>query len=120
MSSLGVYSVDHEMSQIRAAFCVVLLLGGALGVAQTVLVLGCRYSWTISNYREVTWRVVIPRLTRVSRLSEIQSIARVDTNFRSRLAVQERYNDSSFFRVLSCSLQGVAERPLPCNYNVIE
>jgi len=75
MSSLGVYSVDHEMSQIRAAFCVVLLLGGALGVAQTVLVLGCRYSWTISNYREVTWRVVIPRLTRVSRLSEIQSIA---------------------------------------------
>jgi hypothetical protein len=29
----------------------------------------------ISNYREVTWRVVIPCLIRVSRLSEIQSIA---------------------------------------------
>src|SRR6202161_2603853 len=38
----------------------------------------------------------------------------------SRLAVQERYNESSFFRVLSCSLQGVALRPLPCNYNVIQ
>ncbi len=41
-------------------------------------------------------------------------------SFGSRLAVQERYNESSFFRVLSCSLQGVALRPLPCNYNVIQ
>jgi hypothetical protein len=41
-------------------------------------------------------------------------------SFGSRIAVQERYNESSFFRVLSCSLQGVAVRPLPCNYNVIQ
>ena len=41
-------------------------------------------------------------------------------SFGSRLAVQERYNESSLFRVLSCSLQGVALRPLPCNYNVIQ
>ena len=41
-------------------------------------------------------------------------------SFGSRLAVQERYNESSFFSVLSCSLQGVALRPLPCNYNVIQ
>ena len=37
-------------------------------------------------------------------------------SFGSRLAVQERCNESSFFMVLSCSLQGVALRPLPCNY----
>jgi hypothetical protein len=37
-------------------------------------------------------------------------------SFGAKLAVQERYNESSFFMVLSCSLQGVAERPLPCNY----
>jgi len=41
-------------------------------------------------------------------------------SFGSRLAVQERYNEGSFFRVLHCSLQGVALRPLPCNYNVIQ
>jgi hypothetical protein len=37
----------------------------------------------------------------------------------SKLAVQERYNQSLFHRVLNRSLQGIAERPLPCNYNVI-
>src|SRR6267143_1444879 len=36
-----------------------------------------------------------------------------------KLAVQERYNQSLFHVALSRSLQGVAERPLPCNYNVI-
>jgi hypothetical protein len=41
-------------------------------------------------------------------------------SFASRLAVQERYNENSFLTVLCCSLQGVALRPLPCNYNVIQ
>jgi hypothetical protein len=40
--------------------------------------------------------------------------------FGSKLAVQERYNQSLFHRVLSGSLQGIAVRPLPCNYNVIQ
>ena len=40
--------------------------------------------------------------------------------FGARLAVQGRYNVSLFHRVLSRSLQGVALRPLPCNYNVIQ
>ena len=38
----------------------------------------------------------------------------------AKLAVQERYNQSLFHRVLSGSLQGIAERPLPCNYIVIQ
>src|SRR5713101_4958769 len=33
-----------------------------------------------------------------------------------KLAVQGRYNQSLCLRVSSCSLQGVAVRPLPCNY----
>jgi hypothetical protein len=41
-------------------------------------------------------------------------------NFGAKLAVQERYNQSLFHRALSRSLQGVAERPLPYNYNVIQ
>ena len=40
--------------------------------------------------------------------------------FGSKLAVQGRYNQNLFHRVLSRSLQGIAERPLPCNYNVIQ
>ena len=36
-----------------------------------------------------------------------------------KLAVQGRYNQNLFLSVLSRSLQGIAERPLPCNYNVI-
>src|SRR6266849_9314866 len=36
-----------------------------------------------------------------------------------KLAVQGRYNQSQCLCVSSCSLQGIAERPLPCNYNVI-
>ena len=38
----------------------------------------------------------------------------------SKLAVQERYNQKMHLSVSSCSLQGIAERPLPCNYNVIQ
>jgi hypothetical protein len=38
----------------------------------------------------------------------------------SKLAVQERYNKKMRLSVSSCSLQGIAERPLPCNYNVIQ
>src|SRR6266480_1762516 len=37
-----------------------------------------------------------------------------------KLAVQRRYNLNLFLSVLTGSLQGVAERPLPCNYNVIQ
>jgi hypothetical protein len=37
-----------------------------------------------------------------------------------KLAVQGRYNQSLCLWVSSCSLQGIAERPLPCNYNVIQ
>src|SRR5947209_8772967 len=33
-----------------------------------------------------------------------------------KLAVQRRYNINLFLSVLTGSLQGVAERPLPCNY----
>src|SRR5450432_2220506 len=40
-------------------------------------------------------------------------------SFDSRLAVQGRYNQNLFPRVLTRSLQGIAERPLPCNYNVV-
>src|SRR4029077_7672093 len=38
----------------------------------------------------------------------------------SKLAVQGRYNMGVFSSVLTGSLQGIAERPLPCNYNVIQ
>jgi hypothetical protein len=37
-----------------------------------------------------------------------------------KLAVQGRYNQRLHLGVSSCSLQGIAERPLPCNYYVIE
>jgi hypothetical protein len=40
--------------------------------------------------------------------------------FGSKLAVQGRYNQNPFHRVLSGSLQGIAMRPLPCNYYVIQ
>jgi hypothetical protein len=38
----------------------------------------------------------------------------------AKFAVQGRYNENLFLGVLSRSLQGIAERPLPCNYNVIQ
>src|ERR1700732_2443350 len=37
-----------------------------------------------------------------------------------KLAVQGRCNQNWFLGVSSRSLQGIAERPLPCNYNVIQ
>jgi hypothetical protein len=37
-----------------------------------------------------------------------------------KLVVQGRYKLDLFLRLLSRSLQGVAVRPLPCNYNVIQ
>ncbi len=40
--------------------------------------------------------------------------------FIQKLAVQERYNQKVFLAVILRSLQGIAERPLPCNYNVIQ
>jgi hypothetical protein len=47
----------------------------------------------------------------VSRFSDIRD---------ERAAVQGRYKVSKFRSVLTGSLQGIAERPLPCNYNVIQ
>jgi hypothetical protein len=41
-------------------------------------------------------------------------------SFGAKLAVQERYNQSLFHRALSHSLRGIAVRPLPCNYYVIQ
>ena len=46
-----------------------------------------------------------------------------DLQFRlppPKLAVQERYNQKMRLSVSSCSLQGITERPLPCDYNVIQ
>ena len=37
-----------------------------------------------------------------------------------KLAVPGRYNQSLCLWVSSCSLQGIAERPLPCIYHVIQ
>jgi hypothetical protein len=37
-----------------------------------------------------------------------------------KLAVPGRYNQSLCLWVSSCSLQGIAERPLPCFYHVIQ
>lgn len=39
---------------------------------------------------------------------------------RSKLAVQGRSNQSLYLSVSSRSLQGIAERPLPCNYYAIQ
>jgi|ERR1700722_8587639 len=40
--------------------------------------------------------------------------------FGAKLAVQGRYNVGVSSSDLTGSLQGIAERPLPCNYNVIQ
>jgi len=37
-----------------------------------------------------------------------------------KLAVQERYNQRLHLGVSRRSLQGIAERPLPCNYYAIQ
>ena len=44
---------------------------------------------------------------------------RFSGSLRQKLAVQGRYKVDLFLCVLTGSLQGVAERPLPCSYNVI-
>ena len=40
--------------------------------------------------------------------------------FGSKVAVQGRYNQNLFHRVLERSLQGIAERRLPCSCYVIQ
>ena len=59
----------------------------------------------------------LPHLAQSLHLGEV--FLPVFRPFGSKLAVQGRYNQNLFHRVLSRSLQGIAERPLPCNYNVI-
>jgi hypothetical protein len=44
---------------------------------------------------------------------------RFSGSLRQKLAVQGRYKVNLFLCVLTGSVQGVAERPLPCSYNVI-
>lgn len=52
--------------------------------------------------------------------SQDRQISQFSDSLRQKLAVQGRYNLSLFFSVLSRSLQGFAERPLPCNCYVIQ
>src|SRR5215468_10862860 len=40
--------------------------------------------------------------------------------FHRSAAVQERYKFRGSLRVPIASLQGIAERPLPCSYNVLQ
>jgi hypothetical protein len=54
------------------------------------------------------------------RISGIRWVRIWGTHSGSKLAVQEQYKLSTFLRLLNRSLQGIAERPLPCNYNVIQ
>jgi hypothetical protein len=51
---------------------------------------------------------------------KIASISQFSELAVPKLAVQGRYNQNLFLAVLPHSLQGIAERPLPCNYNVIQ
>ena len=44
---------------------------------------------------------------------------RFSGSLRQKLAIQGRYKVNLFLCVLTGSLQGIAERPLPCSYNVI-
>jgi len=44
----------------------------------------------------------------------IQASLRQDSRYKNGTTIKMRLS------VSSCSLQGVAERPLPCNYNVIQ
>ena len=60
----------------------------------------------------------LPHLAQSLHLGEV--FLPVFRPFGSKLAVQGRYNQNLFHRVLSRSLQGIAERPLSCNYNVIQ
>ena len=65
---------------------------------------------TGSHARQSLWLLLIWRMGNLPR----------EPKPGSRLAVQGRYNQSLFLRVLSRSLQGIAVRPLPCNYYVIQ
>ena len=51
--------------------------------------------------------------------SHDRQISQISGSVRQKLAVQGRYKVNLFLCVLTGSLQGVAERPLPCSYNVI-
>ena len=51
--------------------------------------------------------------------SHDRQISQISGSLRQKLAVQGRYKVNLFLCVLTGSLQGVAERPLPCSYNVI-
>jgi len=44
----------------------------------------------------------------------------LESNLHWESAVQERYKFLGFLCVSIPSIQGIAERPLPCNYNVLE
>jgi hypothetical protein len=55
--------------------------------------------------------------------SSLRFILKTDLQFKlppPKLAVQEQYNQKMRLSVSSCSLQGIAERPSPCKYNVIQ
>jgi len=55
------------------------------------------------------------------RIDRIESsLVRLFVNLWFKLAVQERYKLRLFLRLLSRSLRGIAVRPLPCNYYVIQ
>jgi len=60
------------------------------------------------------WLQNIPAICSQDRQSPSFPASRVKTR------VQGRYNMGVFSRVLTGSLQGITERPLPCNYNVIQ
>ena len=49
-----------------------------------------------------------------------QNLPIVQEFWLQRLAVQGRYNVSVFLSILTGSLQGIAERPLPCICNRIQ
>ena len=49
-----------------------------------------------------------------------QAEALIERNLHQEPAIQERYKLLRFLCVTIASLQGIAERPLPCNYNVFD
>ena len=50
---------------------------------------------------------------------QARQVSRSSDNRDERAAVQRRYKVSMFRSMLTGSLQGIAERPLPCIYNEI-
>jgi hypothetical protein len=70
-----------------------------------------------TRMRSFRYRIYDRRLLPMHRIG----ISLVETqNSWFRVAVRERYKLSLFLPLLRCSLQGVAERPLPCNYYAIQ